>query len=86
MLTVLPCCMVSSQHMNVGPMTASTAAAKIVKSVKSFYQVNINRTLLTEQLIVAFSNQLSELAGQPLSPEAYHYLYEQLQGMQLQNR
>ncbi|XP_062287286.1 glucosylceramide transporter ABCA12 [Scomber scombrus] len=72
-------------HTNVGPVTASTTAAKIVKSVKSFYQVNINRTLVTEQLIMAFCNQFSGLAGQPLSPEAQLYWYKQFQDMQLQN-
>lgn len=78
--------MASAQLTNVGPVTASTTAAKIVKSVKSFYQVNINRTLVIEQFIMAFCNQFSGLAGQPLSPEAQLYWYKEFQDMQLQNR
>ncbi|XP_044222425.1 glucosylceramide transporter ABCA12 [Thunnus albacares] len=72
-------------YTNVGPMTASAAAAKIVKSVQSLYQAYINRTLVTEQLIMAFSSQFTALAGQPLSPEAQLHWYMQLQDMQLQN-
>ncbi len=78
--------MLSLQHMGVGPMTVSATAARIVKTVRSLYQVSINRTLVTEQLIMAFSRQLSMLVGQPLSPEAELYWYKQLQDMQLQNR
>ncbi|KAM7380664.1 hypothetical protein PAMP_003942 [Pampus punctatissimus] len=72
-------------HMNVDPMTASATAAKLVTSVQSLYQVFINRTLVTEQLIMAFSSQLTALTHQPLSPEAHLYWYKQLQVMQLQN-
>ncbi|KAM7407614.1 hypothetical protein PAMA_003372 [Pampus argenteus] len=72
-------------HMNVGPMTASAAAAKLVTSVQSLYQVFINSSLVTEQLVMAFSSQLTALTRQPLSPEAQLYWYKQLQVMQLQN-
>lgn len=72
--------------MDVGPMTVSATAARIVKTVQSLYEVSINRTLVTEQLIMAFSRQFLMLAGQPLSPEAELYWYKQLQDMQLQNR
>ncbi|XP_071381008.1 uncharacterized protein abca12 [Centroberyx affinis] len=71
-------------HMGVGPATASATAAKIVAAVQSLYQVNVNRSLVTEQLIMAFSSQLSMLAGQPLSPEAQLHWYKQFQDMQLQ--
>ncbi|XP_042350102.1 glucosylceramide transporter ABCA12 [Plectropomus leopardus] len=72
-------------HMGVGPMTVSATAARIVRSIQSLYQVNINSTLVTAQLIEAFFSQLSELAGQPLSPEAQLHWYNQLQDMQMQN-
>ncbi|XP_040004739.1 ATP-binding cassette sub-family A member 12 [Xiphias gladius] len=72
-------------HMDVGPMTVSATAARIVKTVQSLYQVSVNQTLVTEQLITAFCSQFSTLAGQPLSPEAKLYWYKQLQDMQLQN-
>uniref|UniRef100_UPI003AAEC31A uncharacterized protein abca12 n=1 Tax=Centroberyx gerrardi TaxID=166262 RepID=UPI003AAEC31A len=71
-------------HMGVGPASASAAAAKIVAAVQSLYQVNVNRSLVTEQLIMVFSSQLSMLAGQPLSPEAQLHWYKQFQDMQLQ--
>ncbi|KAM8855240.1 uncharacterized protein abca12 [Spinachia spinachia] len=77
-------------HMNVsdmgaGPMSASAASARIVGIVQSLYQANVNRTLVTEQLIADFSSQISELTSQPLSPEAQHHWYQQLQDVQLQN-
>lgn len=86
LLIVHLCCILSIQHMGVGPMAVSDAAARIVSTVQSLYQVSVNQTLVTEQLIRAFSNQLSMLASQPLSPEAQLYLNKQLQDMQLQNR
>lgn len=67
-------------------MTVSAAAARIVRTVQSLYQVNINSTLVTGKLISAFFSQLSQLAGRPLSPEAQLHWYKQLQDMQLQNR
>lgn len=72
-------------HMSVGPMTVNATAARIVRAVQSYYQVSMNHTLVTQQLIMAFSSQLSMLAGQPLSPEAQLHWYNQLQQMQLQN-
>lgn len=78
--------MLSVQHMGVGPMTVSATAARIVKTVQSLYQVSINHTLVTEQLIKTFSRQFLMLAGQPLSPQAELHWYQQLQDMQLQNR
>ncbi|XP_041858132.1 ATP-binding cassette sub-family A member 12 isoform X2 [Melanotaenia boesemani] len=76
----------SMSHMGVGPMSASAAADRIVRTVQSLYQVNINCTLVIQQLIVTFSSQLSDLADQSLSPEVETYWYKQLQDMQLQNR
>ncbi|XP_049904471.1 glucosylceramide transporter ABCA12 isoform X1 [Epinephelus moara] len=72
-------------HMGVGPMTVSATAARIVRSIQSLYQVNINSTLVTGQLLEAFISQLSVLAGQPLSHEAQLHWFKQLQNMQLQN-
>ncbi|TDH06959.1 hypothetical protein EPR50_G00119390 [Perca flavescens] len=72
-------------YMGVGPMTVSTTAARIAMAVKSLYQVNINSTLATEQLSSSFFSQLSQLAGQPLSPEAQLYWYKQLQDIQWKN-
>ncbi|XP_037646002.1 uncharacterized protein abca12 isoform X7 [Sebastes umbrosus] len=77
-------------HMNMsqmggGPMNVSTTSAGIVKAVQSFYQANINSSLVTERVISAILSQLSQLAGRPLSHEAQLYLYKQLQDMQLQN-
>lgn len=72
-------------HMDVGPMTVSAAAARIVSTVQALYQVNDNRTLVINQLIMTFSSQISILTDQPLSPEAQQHLYMQLQDMQLQS-
>ncbi|XP_073329250.1 uncharacterized protein abca12 [Pagrus major] len=72
-------------HMGVRPMTVNATAARIVKTVQSLYQVNINNTLMTEQFIMAFCSQLTKLTGQPLNPEAQHRWLKQLQAMQLQH-
>nr|XP_046260291.1 glucosylceramide transporter ABCA12 [Scatophagus argus] len=72
-------------YMGVGPMTVNATAARIVEAVQSLYQVSINHTLVTQQLIMTFSSQLYVLTGQPLSPEAQLHWYSQLQNMQLQN-
>ncbi|XP_031714357.1 ATP-binding cassette sub-family A member 12 [Anarrhichthys ocellatus] len=75
----------NTSHMGVGPMTVSATSARIVRTVQSLYQVNINSALVTEQLFAALYSQLSKLAGQPLSPEAQLHWYKQLQDMQLQD-
>ncbi|XP_068590097.1 glucosylceramide transporter ABCA12 [Cebidichthys violaceus] len=69
-------------HMGVGPMTVSATSARIVRTVQSLYQVNINSTLVAEQLFTALYSQLSKLAGQPLSPEAQLHWYKQRQDIQ----
>uniref|UniRef100_A0A671U5T1 ATP binding cassette subfamily A member 12 n=1 Tax=Sparus aurata TaxID=8175 RepID=A0A671U5T1_SPAAU len=48
-------------HMGGGLMTVNATAATIIKTVQSLYQANINRTLMTEQLVMAFFSQLSKL-------------------------
>lgn len=78
--------MVSLQHMGGGLMTVNATAATIIKTVQSLYQANINRTLMTEQLVMAFFSQLSKLTGQPLNSETQHHWFKQLQAMQLQYR
>ncbi|KAM3607617.1 uncharacterized protein V6R79_010758 [Siganus canaliculatus] len=72
-------------NVGVEPLMANATAARIVKTVQSFYRVNINRTFVTQQLIMTFFNQFSILAGRPLSPEAQLFWYDQLERMQLQN-
>ncbi|XP_035533108.1 ATP-binding cassette sub-family A member 12 [Morone saxatilis] len=72
-------------HMDVGPVTVNATAARLVKIVHSIYQVIINRTVVTEHLIMTLTSQLCALTDQPLSPEAQHQWYNQLQDMQLQN-
>lgn len=84
--SVYLCCMLSVQHVGVGPMAVNATAARIVKTIQSVYQVSTNGTLVIQQLIMTFSSQISVLAGQPLSPEAQLHWYNQLQNMQLQNR
>uniref|UniRef100_A0A3Q1F1V9 ATP-binding cassette, sub-family A (ABC1), member 12 n=1 Tax=Acanthochromis polyacanthus TaxID=80966 RepID=A0A3Q1F1V9_9TELE len=64
----------------------NSTAARIVKAVRSLYQVSINHTVVIEKFMMTFSKQLSMLTSQPLSPEAELYLYKQLQDMELQNR
>ncbi|KAG7503728.1 ATP-binding cassette sub-family A member 12 [Solea senegalensis] len=76
---------VDMTHMGVEPMTANATAARIVKIIWSMYQVTLNQTHVTEELIMAVSDRLSILAGWPLNPEVQHYWYKQLQGVQLQN-
>uniref|UniRef100_A0A665XAY9 ATP-binding cassette, sub-family A (ABC1), member 12 n=1 Tax=Echeneis naucrates TaxID=173247 RepID=A0A665XAY9_ECHNA len=72
-------------HMGGRPMTANATAARIVKTIESLYQASVNTKHVTEQLIMTFFSQLSMLAGQPLSSEAQHQWFQQLQDMQLQN-
>lgn len=86
LLTIHLCSMVSLQHMGGGLMTVNATAATIIKTVQSLYQANINRTLMTEQLVMAFFSQLSKLTGQPLNSETQHHWFKQLQAMQLQYR
>lgn len=85
-LTSPPCRVLSVQHVDVGPTTASATAARIVRTVRSLYEVNVNRSHVTEQLIMVFASQLSDLGGRPLSPEAELHLYMQLQQLQMQDR
>ncbi|XP_071316090.1 ATP-binding cassette sub-family A member 13 [Trachinotus anak] len=72
-------------NMGVRPMTVSATAARIVTTIQSLYQANVNTTRVTEQLIMTVSSQLSMLADLSLSHEVQHYWYKQLQDMQLQN-
>ncbi|KAM4609404.1 uncharacterized protein ACJ7VT_015176 [Polymixia lowei] len=72
-----------SPHAGAGPPTVNATAARIVKALHSFYQVNINRSLVTEGLIRIFSSQISKLAEQPMSPEAQAQWYKCFQDMQL---
>lgn len=78
--------MLSIQDMGVGPMTVNATATRIVRNIQSLYQVSVNRTLVTYQLIKTFSDLLLNLTGQPLSTEATLHWYNQLQIMQLQCR
>lgn len=68
------------------PISVSAAAGSIVEAIQLLYEVNINYTLVIQQYITTFSNQLNVLTGQPLSLEAQSYWYKQLLDMQLQNR
>uniref|UniRef100_A0A8C4EJC6 ATP-binding cassette, sub-family A (ABC1), member 12 n=1 Tax=Dicentrarchus labrax TaxID=13489 RepID=A0A8C4EJC6_DICLA len=68
-------------HMDVAPVTVNATASRLVKIVQSIYQVIINRTVVTEHLIMTLTSQLSALTDQPLSPEAQHQWYNQLQDM-----
>ncbi|XP_068429142.1 uncharacterized protein abca12 [Clinocottus analis] len=79
------CAHMNMSDMGVGAMTVNATSARIVRTVQSLYQVSINSTLVSEQLIAAFFSQLSKLASQPLSPEAQLHWYKQLQDMQSQN-
>ncbi|XP_034550567.1 uncharacterized protein abca12 [Notolabrus celidotus] len=72
-------------HMGVGPMMANATAARIVRTLQSYYQVSINRTVVAEELIMTFSSKLSMLTGQPLSPEAQQRWNMQLLEVQLLN-
>ncbi|XP_003445395.1 LOW QUALITY PROTEIN: ATP-binding cassette sub-family A member 12 [Oreochromis niloticus] len=69
----------------MGPTNVSDTAARIVETAKSLYQVNINNILVINQLVMNFSNHLSMLVEQSMSPEAQLYWQNQLQDMQLQN-
>lgn len=78
--------MLSVQQEGVGPMTVNATAARIVKILQSFYQANVNRTYVTERLIMTFSSQCSILLGQPLTPQAQLHWYNQLQSLYLETR
>ncbi|CAI5656359.1 unnamed protein product [Oreochromis niloticus] len=74
-----------NMSMIMGPTNVSDTAARIVETAKSLYQVNINNILVINQLVMNFSNHLSMLVEQSMSPEAQLYWQNQLQDMQLQN-
>ncbi|XP_034429942.1 ATP-binding cassette sub-family A member 12 isoform X2 [Hippoglossus hippoglossus] len=76
---------INMTHMGVGPTTVNATAARIAETMQALYHVIVNQSLVTEQLISAFSMQLGMLAGRPLSPEAQLYWNRQLQDIQLQN-
>lgn len=78
--------MLSIQDVGVGPMTVNATAAMIVRNIQSLYQVGVNRTLVTYQLVETLSDLLLNLTGQPLSTEAMLHWCNQLQIMQLQSR
>lgn len=78
--------MLSLKQMIMGPTNVSDTAARIVETVKSLYQVNINNVIVINQLVMNFSNHLSMLVEQSMSPEEQLYWQNQLQYMQLQNR
>ncbi|XP_054642461.1 uncharacterized protein abca12 isoform X2 [Dunckerocampus dactyliophorus] len=75
----------NTSHTDVAEMTAGTAASWIVNATRSLYQVKQNQYHAMERVIMAVSNQLIELLGQPLSPSAQLSLFEQLQYMELRN-
>lgn len=83
--SVLPYAL-SLQQMGVGPLTVNSTAARIVKIVQSFYQASINRTLVTQRLIMTLCSQFSVLMGEPLNPGAQHQWYNQLQSLNVENR
>uniref|UniRef100_A0A673B806 ATP-binding cassette, sub-family A (ABC1), member 12 n=1 Tax=Sphaeramia orbicularis TaxID=375764 RepID=A0A673B806_9TELE len=72
-------------HTGMGPVTVNATAARIVKTVQSFYYVSVNQSHVLEQFVMTFSRHLDEIAGQPLSPEAQLYWYKHLQDMQLED-
>ncbi|XP_053732917.1 glucosylceramide transporter ABCA12 [Synchiropus splendidus] len=69
------------KNMDEKPMTAGRMASTIVNGLHSLYQVNMNRSALSERFIAAVSFELSTLMGKPMSPSAQRHLYEQLQEM-----
>ena len=69
---------------NPTPGAASVTAAGIAMSLRSLYHAFINSSLVTEQLIIALSVELSDL--QPLSYEVQAQWGQYLQEMQLQQR
>lgn len=70
----------------MGPVSPNAAAARIVRSVQSFYQADMTQSHVTDQFTEVFFSQLNALLDQPLSPEAERNLNKQLQDMQLQSR
>ncbi|XP_053295252.1 uncharacterized protein abca12 isoform X4 [Pleuronectes platessa] len=76
---------INMTHMGVGPTAVNASAARIAETMQALYHVIVNQSLVTEQLISAFSEQLGMLAGRPLSPEAQLHWNMQLQDVQLQN-
>ncbi|XP_076025938.1 uncharacterized protein abca12 [Genypterus blacodes] len=72
-------------HIDVGPATLNATAERIVRTLRSLYEVYINRTYVTEQLIMAFAHQLSNLGGQQLSHEAQLHWHMQLQQQEKQD-
>uniref|UniRef100_A0A7N9AV98 ATP-binding cassette, sub-family A (ABC1), member 12 n=1 Tax=Mastacembelus armatus TaxID=205130 RepID=A0A7N9AV98_9TELE len=72
-----------NMHVSIfSPLGGSATAARIVTTIESLYQVIVNQTLVIDQLVKAFSNQLSVLTGQPLTPEAQLYWHKQLQDLE----
>lgn len=72
--------------MDLEPITAAVAAARIVNATKSLYQVDRYQAHVMEQIITNVSSQFLELLGHPLSHSALLHWHNQLQDMQLKNR
>lgn len=51
-------------------MTLNATAARIVNAIQSVYQVGTNQSLVTSQLVMTISDQISQLSGQPLRTKA----------------
>ncbi|KAK7939644.1 hypothetical protein WMY93_002970 [Mugilogobius chulae] len=67
------------------PMTISAAAARIVKSIRTIYNSDINQSQVTDQFIEALYTQIGALVNQSLSHQAKLNLYKQLQDLQVQS-
>ncbi|XP_051937575.1 glucosylceramide transporter ABCA12 [Hippocampus zosterae] len=79
------CQHLNMSHMDLEPITAAVAAARIVNATKSLYQVDRYQAHVMEQIITNVSSLFLELLGHPLSHSALLHWQNQLQDMQLKN-
>ncbi|XP_068602787.1 glucosylceramide transporter ABCA12 [Brachionichthys hirsutus] len=70
---------------HVGPVTANATVARVVSMVHTVFQITINSTRVTQQLVMSFSNEVNVLTGWPLSPEAQLCFTNMIQHILLQN-
>ncbi|XP_068185436.1 glucosylceramide transporter ABCA12 [Antennarius striatus] len=77
-------------HLNIsqthgGPMTVNATVARVVNIVQTVYQITISSVLVTQQLVMNFSNEVNVLTGWPLSPEAQLHFSNMIWHIMLQN-
>lgn len=74
------------QHLDTNPLNLTEATDRIVKTVQSLYNVNINHAFVVEQFVFSFSDLPFGTANQTVDTEMLMPLLKQFWDMQVQSR